>query len=123
MKRLSQTTRDEWTRANKMRKTWVQDPKTGKMVEKESFKAEAAPTQHIIGDIEPFVSPITQKPITSRSALRAHNKEYGVTDSRDYSPEYYKKEYDLRQRTMRGETSQARQERIDTIKRAIEAGK
>ena len=106
-----------------MRKSWVQDPKTGKLIEKERFNAGDAATQHIIDDIEPFVSPITQKPITSRSALRDHNREHGVTDARDYSQEYYEKEYDLRQRTMRGETLQARQERIDTIKRAIEAGK
>lgn len=147
MQRLSQTTREQWTRATRMSKgskrrpgegfedsydrifdknrkiqrgTWVQDENTGRMVEKADFHPTSDGLPHIQADIEPFVSPITGKAITSRSQLRLHNREHGVTDSRDYSQEHYDKAAGERSRQARGDTPEAKRERIDTINRAID---
>jgi anti-sigma28 factor (negative regulator of flagellin synthesis) len=102
------------------RSRWVWDDKQGKLVEYEQFHAPVKNSVHIIRDIEAFVSPITGEEITSRSQLRRHNKRHGVTDSRDYSQAYYDKAKQQREATMQGQTREARAERIETIKRAIE---
>ena len=150
MQRLSQTTREQWTAATKMSKgskrrqgegfednydqifskdrkiqrgVWIYDEDQRKMVKKEDFSPRTDNLPHIQADIEPFVSPIDGRTISSRSTLRQHNKEYGVTNARDYSKEYYDKATQQRERTMRGETPEAHTERIETIKRAIEEAK
>lgn len=101
------------------RGTWVQDENTGKMVKKGDFQPEYDDLPHIQSDIEPFISPVTRELISSRSQLRRHNKQHGVTDSRDYSQEHYQKAAQQRQDTMRGQTNAAKAERIETIKQAI----
>lgn len=72
------------------------------------------------GDIEPFISPITGKTITSRSLLRDHNREHGVTDSRDYSGAYLAGRSEQRINEMTGKTHAARQERRELISRELE---
>lgn len=102
------------------RKSWVQDPDTGKLVPKNEYvrrsNRESASVQ---GDIEPFVSPITGKTITSRSVLRAHNAEHGVTDSRDYSDSFLKERSTKRINEMTGRTPEAKQERRELIMREL----
>lgn len=102
------------------RGTWVQDEKTGEMVEKADFRTEYDELPYIQEDIKPFISPVTGKPINSRSQLRRHNAQHGVTDSRDYSQGHYQKAAEQRDKVMRGDTPEAKRERIDTINRAIE---
>lgn len=75
---------------------------------------------HILGDIEPFKSPITGEWITSRSQLRQHQKEHGVTDSRDYSPEFFQKRTEERLAKMEGRTREDRIDRIERIKYALD---
>ena len=98
------------------RKTWVQDPETGKLVPKHEYSRRAGDKSAVVqGDIEPFVSPITGKTITSRSLLRAHNAEHGVTDSRDYSDAYLRRRSEARINEMTGNTAAAKQERRELI--------
>lgn len=52
-------------------------------VEKFSPKFSASGVQ-IIGDIQPFLSPVTDKPVGSRSQLRQHNREHNVVDRREF---------------------------------------
>jgi hypothetical protein len=75
---------------------------------------------HIQGDIEPFISPIDKTVITGRAALRAHNKRHGVTDIRDYGPEWFKRRGKEKDADRLGQTKAAKQERIDLFKHAYE---
>jgi len=71
-------------------------------------------------DIEPFISPITREVITSRSKLRQHNKEHGVTDSRDYGHEFMLKRSHERVNRMTGNNPEAKAERIECVKQTLE---
>ena len=69
--------------------SWIQDPKTGKLVPRETYVREAqvnAPM--VMGPLKEFVSPIDGTVISSRAKLAAHNKRHGVTNSADYSGGY-----------------------------------
>lgn len=97
---------------------FVQDPTTHKLVP----KAEYIPPERsaaIHAEFEGFKSPIDGAHITDRAQLRAHNKKHGVTDSRDYSVGYYENKQKERERSMSSSTTEQKQERINTIKRAI----
>ena len=94
--------------------TYVQDKNTGKFVLK-GTETESVAGYSIMPDIEPFISPITKKVITSRSQLRRHNKQHGVTDSRDYSEATLLKNSLDRVARMRGTTPEAKRERQELI--------
>jgi hypothetical protein len=103
------------------RKTWVQDPTTGKLIPKDEYvrcpdNASAA----VQGDIEPFVSPVDGRAITSRSVLRQHHSEHGTTDSRDYSHQYMLDRSTRRTQAAMGQTAQAKQERINLIRKELD---
>ena len=74
----------------------------------------------IIKPIEPFVSGIDGKIISDRSHLRAHNKKHGVTDIRDYSSETRQRLDKERCDRMTGNTRNAKEHRIESIKHAFE---
>lgn len=103
-----------------MRKSWVQDPKTGKLVPKDEYVRDQDPTLYIIGDVDSFKSPIDGTVITDRAQLRRHMREHGVTDARDYSPDYYRTKARERKASLNGTTPAARRERIEAIKYAME---
>lgn len=103
------------------KRSWVQDPITGKLVPKHEYvRRSGLETAAVQGDIEPFVSPITGKTITSRSLLRAHNAEHGVTDSRDYSDAFLAERSRKRDDEMTGNNPVAKQERRELIMRELE---
>ena len=103
------------------RRTWVQDPDTGKLVPKHEYRRRAEDTSAAVqGDIEPFVSPITGQTITSRSVLRRHNREHGVTDSRDYSSEFLLDRTNKRAAAALGQTPEAKQDRINLIRKELD---
>lgn len=99
---------------------WIQHPETGKLVPAEEYFRPAADAPMIMGDIDPFVSPIDKSVISSRAKLRAHNKRHGVTDMRDYGDDWFARKAEERARTVRGETAAAKQERIEALRAAIE---
>lgn len=70
---------------------WVQCPVTHKLIPRDEYVRPVTKTHDIQPDIQPFVSPIDQTLISSRSQLREHNKKHGVTNAGDYSPEYLAK--------------------------------
>ena len=105
------------------RKTWVQDPETGKLIPKEEYRRGSDYQHYIQGDIDPFVSPVDGSVISDRSHLRRHNARHGVTDKRDYSEDFMQKRNARRVAEAKGQTPEARRERVELIKRALyEAG-
>lgn len=101
------------------RRSWVQDPETGKLIPKEEWHGTRAGGVSIQGDIEPFVSPVDGRTISSRSHLRDHNSRHGVTDSRDYSKEFMLDRSHKRIAEMSGQTAAAKAERRELIMREI----
>jgi hypothetical protein len=101
------------------RRTWVQDPDTGKLIPKEEYRRGADYAHYIQGDIDSFVSPIDGSVISDRSHLRAHNARYGVTDKRDYSEQFIQERSKRRVAEATGQTPEARRERLDLIKREL----
>ncbi len=100
-----------------MKKTYVQDPETGKFVEKKHFLAAQ---QHAIHVMTPFKSPIDGTIISDPAQLRAHHKQHGTTDSRDYSPEFMEKASRARDLRLQGLDPASKKGRINAL---IEATK
>ena len=73
-----------------VRGRYVWDKEQEKLVRAEEYTPPEGKL-HVQEDIKPFKSPIDGTIINSRSDLRRHNKQHGVTDSRDYSKEHYEK--------------------------------
>ena len=97
------------------RKTWIQID--GKLIPKDEYHGNNVRGPTVMGDIEPFVSPITGEVIRGRGHLRKHMKEHGVTHSADYSPQWYEKRTKER---IRRQEREGKRERIELMKRAME---
>ena len=97
------------------------DKRTGKTVKVFDVRRGESKQVLICGDIEPFISPVTGKSINSRSELRQHNKEHGVTDSRDYSAEFMRKKTEERCARALGQTKEDKARRIKSLVEASEA--
>jgi len=101
-----------------MRRTYRQDPETREFYEvTRSRRAPAAVV--VIGDIEPFQSPITGEAIGSRRALRAHNAEHDVVQHREFGDnegvDYIERAQTERIQRLRGQTERDRRERLAAI--------
>lgn len=101
------------------RKVYVWDPVTGEIVPKHEYVRPEVLSPVVHGNLEEFISPITKELIHDRRQLRNHNKQHGVTDSRDYSPEFMKKAEHARHDTMTGNTKAARAERVEIINQEL----
>lgn len=66
-----------------MRRRYVYDPILKEMVEKGTEVWEEDLLPKILGDIEPYVSPIDGTVISSRSGLRDHMKRHDVVLTED----------------------------------------
>ena len=97
-----------------MRKSYVQI--NGKLVPKNEATYIADKKHHVMGDIEPFKSPITGEIIRGRAHLRQHMKQHGVTYSDDYSQEWYEKR---RKDILRQQEREGRKDRVNLIKRQL----
>ena len=73
-----------------------------------------------VKDFETFQSPIDQSVISCPSKLRAHNKKHGVTNIRDYGDEWFGRKNKERGDNITGNTKQARNERIENVKEALQ---
>lgn len=100
--------------------SWIQDPETGELIPRHLYQQRDETGYYIQGDIEPFVSPIDKSVITDRKQLRQHMAKHGVTDSRDYSPEYIDRRAQARDRQMRAQDSAGKRKRVEHIIEAIE---
>lgn len=99
--------------------SWIQDPETGQFIPKEQYRRERRAAPMISPDIEPFVSPVDGERLYSRRQLRAHNARHGVTDLRDYGPDWFEKKARERERELKCESRRAKRGRIEAIERAI----
>lgn len=97
-----------------MKKTYVYDIDQKKMVEK--HKRIDRP-MHAIHNMTEFISPIDQSVIKTPADLRAHNRKHGVTDARDYSPEFTEKAQNER---MAGFNKRGKKDRVGDLNRAYE---
>lgn len=105
------------------RGSWVQHPITLELIPRDEYVPPPSRDRkdfYVQGDIEPFVSPITKEVINSRSQLRAHMKEHGVTNIQDYSTETLKKNNFRRNAEMTGHTKEAKQERIRLLNEELQ---
>jgi glycine cleavage system H lipoate-binding protein len=100
------------------RKTYVQDPETGKFVEKQAYLASInAPHVHVM---QPFKSPIDGSIIRDPAQLRAHNRKHGVTDRRDYGESWFeRKQNDLELKRQQLDR-ESKKDRINALIRATE---
>jgi len=107
------------------RKTWVQDSVTGKLVERLPRPRTAPAATAVVGDIEPFVSPVDGSVIQTRRGLRDHNRAHGVALHGDYGEnngaEYFARRARELSERRRSSTRRDREHRIESIKRALEA--
>jgi hypothetical protein len=68
-----------------MRRKWIQDPVTHKLIEiPTDHKPPARKTPFLKFEQEPFRSPVDGSIISNARQLRAHNREHNVIDSRDW---------------------------------------
>ena len=105
------------------RGSWVQDSETGEFIPKSELGRHDPDAPAVHGGIEAFKSPIDGTMIDDRAKLRAHNQRHGVTNISDYGDNdgkaYFERKASERQRTIEGQTREAKQERVETIKRAM----
>jgi len=84
-----------------------------------SSSAPVSKSAAVFKQLEPFVSSVDGSVISDRGALRRHNKRNGVTDPRDYGPEYFKRKGHDIQRQSEGDTRRDTQERKHLINDAL----
>lgn len=103
------------------RGSWVWDSAQGKLVPKGEYcrgeSSSDAPA--VLGDIDAFVSPVDGSIIDDRGKLREHNKRHGVTNVADYGPDYFERKGKEKYNQMTGRTREAKEARVDAIKRAM----
>jgi hypothetical protein len=63
-----------------MRRRYIQDPKSMKLIPIEDWRAPAKSGLQIIPDIEPYKSMVDGSIITSRSHHRSHLREHGMIE-------------------------------------------
>jgi hypothetical protein len=97
---------------------FVTDKDTGKVVEVGERQVDAK--GFVIPDIEAFVSPVDGRIVNTRSELERHNREHGVTDSRDYSKEFIEKKHIERSQATLGMTKADKADRIERLRYAID---
>jgi len=105
------------------RGSWVQDPETGKLIDKADLYRVDPNAPAILGSPEPFVSPIDGTLIDDRAQLRRHNKKHGVTNLQDFGDNggeaFFERKRRERSAEMTGATREAKAQRVETIKRAM----
>lgn len=99
------------------RTTYVYDPIQKKVVEKSK---RTLPASHAIHTMEPFVSPIDGSIIRDGAQLAAHNRKHGVTDHRDYGPDWFERKHKEHSAAIQGQTETDKAHRIELLKHASE---
>ena len=99
-----------------MRKTYVYDKVQKKVVEK-AFRTDTPPgAVHIF---KPFISAIDGTEIRDASQLAVHDRKHGVTDPRNYGPDWFERESKNRDNRLTGGTKADKQDRIKQINQAM----
>lgn len=103
------------------RGSWVWDSDKEKLVPRADYVVPNT-GDNFAGMLKPldsFISPIDGSVISCRSTLRSHNREHGVTNIADYGEGYFERRSKEQHNETIGNTRQAKQERIETIKAAM----
>ena len=90
--------------------SWIQDPKTGKLIPKGTYQREYQALIHVFKD---FVSPIDGTRIKNSQQLRDHNERHGVTNYLDYGPDWFPVKQKEREDRLLGKAD--KQDRINAI--------
>jgi len=99
--------------------SWVQCSVTGKMIPKEEYSRYLDKSAAVHEDVKPFRSPIDGTLISSRAALRSHNKKHGVTDPRDYGDQWFSRKQKERDLALTSSSKEQRRDRVEQIQKAI----
>jgi hypothetical protein len=80
-----------------MRQSWIQDPKTNKLITHEKYEAKYGNGSReagysVIPDTPDFVSPVTREVIHGRGHMKRHMKEHGITHTSDFKNHWKDKE-------------------------------
>ena len=97
-------------------KSWIQDPKSGKLVPKAEYRPPKQQQFGIMPDITPFKSPIDGQILSTRSTLEEHNRRHNVTNSADYSKQWYLQK---RRENVARAMVENRSDRVQVIQQAI----
>jgi hypothetical protein len=103
--------------------SWIFDCEKGKFVSHEDYAHSRPDAPTIMKALEEFVSPIDGMVITDRGQLRRHNEAHGVSNLSDFGENngkaYFARKEAERTATINGSTREAKQERVETIKRTL----
>ncbi len=95
-----------------MKKTYIFDPKTKKMVEKPKFQRNSSTAVHTFS---PRISAIDGTQIRDAAQLASHDKKHGVTDPRNYGPDWFARESNRRDERLTGQTKADKLDRLNTL--------
>ena len=96
-----------------MKKVYVFDPVLKKVVEKTtSLRSNHSAAVH---KFSPRVSAIDGTLIRDAAQLASHDKKHGVTDPRNYGPDWFARESNARDQRLTGQTKADKRERLNTI--------
>lgn len=103
---------------------YVQDRATGKLVEVPRVRVHVSDAPVVVGDIEPFVSPVDHSIITGRRSLRDHQKAHGVAQHGEYGEDngraYFERADRQRHERRTFNTREDRESRRQLIARALD---
>ena len=97
-----------------MKTTYVYDKNTGKVVEKSKRTDPAPGAIHIF---TPRISQIDGTEIRDAAQLAAHDRKHGVTDPRNYGPDWFARKSKERDDRLTGQTKADKQDRLNVIAR------
>ncbi len=95
-----------------MKTTYLYDPKTKKVVEKSKHLAKHPGAIHVF---TPRISAIDGTEIRDAAQLASHDRKHGVTDPRNYGPDWFARESNNRDERLTGQTKQDKRDRLKTI--------
>lgn len=103
------------------RGSWVWDSGQNKLVPRDEYTGPNAGDEFagMLKPLDPFTSPVDGTVITCRSKLRDHNRKHGVTNVADYGEGYFERRGKEKYNDMTGNTREAKNERVETIKAAM----
>ena len=97
-----------------MKTTYLYDPKTKKVVEKSKHLAKHSSAIHVF---TPRISAIDGTEIRDAAQLAVHDRKYGVTDPRNYGPDWFTRKSKERDDRLTGQTKEDKQDRLNVIAR------
>lgn len=99
-----------------MRKRYIQDPVTLKLVPAELYRRQHS-AHYVQEEIKPFWSPVDGSMITSRKELREHNARNGVVNAEGIG-EVHRRRQEINKSIQEG--TYDRKRRVDAVKFATE---